>query len=977
MPEALLRISDGETTINLLDTVNGYLLMTWNPGLIEPKNGGIWADSAFSDGRQRVAHFNTNAVESFTLTLKAPDTDTLYDHLQQLRALLSKAIQYWEGSHDSTPVWLEARGPNETNSRFAIIKDWRVVGEVNPFANPFLQMDGTTEMPGIQIALERGDWLELAPGTTHQIPSLQNYNWTPSGAAWTVAKSGLAGRIQSLLYITTDILIAGGDSAIYRSTDGGTTWALVASPTGTVWCFLKAANGYLYAGCGYTIYRSTDDGANWSLNYTLATHTTTWDNIFCIIQLDNGTLVGSGGFQKYIYSTSNGVSWSSIGGFNYNSISLLARPGGGWYSEGQPGVVVYHSAPGSTPVPISNFAHGTVMADYMFMDSRGEIFIARSYDGKMYKSPRIPYVPGQYFTWGECLSFSNAVTDRLPKMIEVSERLYFACANDGSDGVVKYSDDWGVTWINDYVFTGNTPILSLAQKLNGDMDIFAGGNTTIERRNTVTGAGVVCGSITSRITDVFLTNHEKITNLSHIFYDNAGFSANLYPMGAGLAAGVNFLPVALNNAVYFGIESTITNYAPFHSLIFNLKSALVPLPGNTVAVTWEYWDAGTSAWVDLADDGSVLDETNSFQTPGINAVYFSKITEATVNGVFGYWVRARISVCTGGSNTPPYQGTDEIYTASKNFIEIEDDLIAGDLPALGRLLLRACVSTSANNDFNRVIMGTRSTIRGERFSAFINLSDTQKPNGVLLTLAASCAYGAAAAPTGRGVLWDGSDTAWANLVTIAMDEALSPQYAGTYHAFLRVIVAATPTNYYFRIKTDAGGISYGNPVQPVLTSGSLQLLSLGKITIPASGIQESFGNVQLIIQGKTTVDSATIPLVDLILIPADEWIGDFQGDTNYGASPVVSVIPRYIDIDSVIGFRMGIRGLLRQRDSEDSAIYVYKPVSSGPCVLQTNRQKIWTLLATISGAGFISNYNLLAALQIQANQRYFTGRGNA
>jgi len=92
-------------------------------------------------------------------------------------------------------VWLEVRGPNETNTRYATIYNWTTPQDEDPFGSIFTQTGepGAVIMANWLLMVERSNWepsaptgstcVELATEETYGLPGTEaNNNWTVAGA---------------------------------------------------------------------------------------------------------------------------------------------------------------------------------------------------------------------------------------------------------------------------------------------------------------------------------------------------------------------------------------------------------------------------------------------------------------------------------------------------------------------------------------------------------------------------------------------------------------------------------------------------------------------------------------------------------------------------------------------------------------------------------------------------------------------------
>lgn len=181
---AILEISDGTTTVDLLPW-----LKDWTPQVPGLKDGGVFESGPFTDGRRLVLAKFDNAVETFYLVPNGFVQDDIIHKLQTLRKLLQKGREFWTTSWQNDPVWIKARGSQETNSRYAVLVDWSTPQDDNPFAQPFYSFPGVA-MIDFALIIEHGVWQDSIPGsaTCIQIDNIDSEpvtvtNITPAPAA--------------------------------------------------------------------------------------------------------------------------------------------------------------------------------------------------------------------------------------------------------------------------------------------------------------------------------------------------------------------------------------------------------------------------------------------------------------------------------------------------------------------------------------------------------------------------------------------------------------------------------------------------------------------------------------------------------------------------------------------------------------------------------------------------------------------------
>jgi hypothetical protein len=161
-PTPILAISDGTTRISLHNDI-GLYLRDWRPG--RPGDKKVRREPAFGGGAQVVMNEYGNVIDTFEVGLRGYCQDHIIEDLQDADRLLQKAVNYWASTWTTEPVWLEARGSEETGIRYATIKDYSVDGMANPYAQPFFTGLGAGNMNELTIAIEHDIWQANQPGT--------------------------------------------------------------------------------------------------------------------------------------------------------------------------------------------------------------------------------------------------------------------------------------------------------------------------------------------------------------------------------------------------------------------------------------------------------------------------------------------------------------------------------------------------------------------------------------------------------------------------------------------------------------------------------------------------------------------------------------------------------------------------------------------------------------------------------------------
>lgn len=479
--------------------------------------------------------------------------------------------------------------------------------------------------------------------------------------------------------------------------------------------------------------------------------------------------------------------------------------------------------------------------------------------------------------------------------------------------------------------------------------------------------------------EVFSGNRQGVANLTDIYIDDGGvFSANL--MDAALPFALLPAVPAVNDHLYIGIDTALADSGPFESAIFDIGTA-----GAGYSLSTEYYNG---AWVALTS----RDATGDLKVPGVNGIFWSAPSDwitVAINGITAYWIRLTVFAAPGPFTTPTQQNRD-IYTANWAFDEIQSDAIGGDIPPLIEIETYnesgGAIGGGTGTHLNKIIVGLRSVSRGDNFRAYLNLAsiaNDQNPTGVTLAYGASTS--SAIDPTAtsgfRAVYNPAGIEAMADRVTISMSSAIASEYMGIFHAYVR----ATRTG------GSAGDIlvrlSYSSPHVPEKTTESVsvpttnvfEVLDLGAISLPTSGLVSSSETLAILtinIQAEST--NGTPPdlyLYDLILIPVDEWIGNFE-DLNKTDASTVSA--NFLSIDSVEYPKVTIRALVLNSSLVVQSSWL--TTANGGATAQANaRQRYWTLsLGAVSsgtGAPFNSLPGITNSILINRNQRYWSMRG--
>lgn len=504
-------------------------------------------------------------------------------------------------------------------------------------------------------------------------------------------------------------------------------------------------------------------------------------------------------------------------------------------------------------------------------------------------------------------------------------------------------------------------------------------------------SGVTFGRAATTATEVYVANKYSVSNLTHIYrYDAsaATFSGNL--VGAALPFDLFPASPAVNDILYLGTNTALANSGPFLSLVYDIGVAMA-----NIGFDPEYWSG--AAWVT-----ATINETSEgagitrFSSTGVHSMHWGPLSgwaATAINGITAFWMRLRITFVGGGPVMPTQQNRD-IYTATLPYVEIASDQVGGDIPALSRIKIQnQSRSASLSLGVNRIIVGLRSIPSNSGFSAYINVSDEQNVSGVSIGLGTNTTYSNdVSTPTGRRATYNpGGVEAVATRVQITLADTIVTDYYGTYHAYLRgrrTAGAVADISVRLQVSTGEGGMPFTTESKQFQTTTDFEVLDFGRITIPNGPFNPAdiaeYSTIN--IQASAASGTPDVYFHDLILIPTDEWAGEFIDRTNtlgsrLGGSTLSVIAPtEYLDVDSLMYLRRNIRALVRT--STNRIASVYQPNANGPVITHAGiKQRYWFLAMQTNAVDtaspiWLSRPEYAHAVSVECSARYLSMRGN-
>lgn len=851
-----LYLTDGITRINLKDGIDGYYLYSWVPKTSQLKGGGVSIDSPLSDGNMPAMGRWDNTIETFIMHVSRFSQDDVIHDLQDLRRLLLAAREYFYGVID-TPVWIEARGDQETNSRYAVVVAWQAIDDGDPYHTPFL-LDHPA-IAGFTLSVERQHWCHLPPGQTEcvELSATQDY-YDEQNDDFAPAErddDGYVDTVASAITLNGNLRF-GRTAASAQIYESGIRFKSVSIPQGAyiVRAYIKLTADANLAGSTVNVLLTCDDVDNSAIFSTYAD------------------------FAGRARTTAN-VAWS-------------------------PGIWV---------------------------------------SGTAYDTPDI----------------ASAVQEVVQRAGWVSGNSLSVLIDDNTStaGAYRTADSWD---------GANDPVLYI---------------WWVDAAHTLTfGRAATCTN------EVYVANKHNKAQITHIFIDDGGvFGTNL--QGSALPYALLPAAPAVNDAVYFGIATNVGDSGPFCSLVFDIGTR-----NEDDTIVWEAWTG--AAWAAL----TVRDNTNAngymtgntFDTAGVNSVSWDQYMaggwdETLVNGVNGWWVRARVTAIAGAVAAPTQQSR-HIYTVVIPYIDTVSTEVWGDIPALAKLVAEGQYGNSNLIGPIQTYLGLRSYDRGPNFSAYLNLANEQNPAGVVMTINAAAGIASASSaytPSGQGVTWStGGAAGEAWLLYLTIPSTLTADYTGEFRCFLRLVGTAATELYRLKIcANDYNTVIYqtGQIAPPTLIATRWSIMDFGKITLPPLRVDsgDTVNNTIIRLDGQA-LGIASASLSDFILLPTDECFLDSSSDDlsiGYRRLGLYTQI-RQLYADSTIPRRQ-IKSDLRDA-STGYVLYPWTNRIVGPLTWQPNvRQRWWFFQTSIytTSTKIPQVENLLSVQGFQVS-RYLSMRGN-
>jgi len=734
---------------------------------------------------------------------------------------------------------------------------------------------------------------------------------------------------------------------------------------------LAAANGDLYAGDS-RILRSTDGGATWSTVLTPGSGT----SCYALIEWNGGIAAAFGlssgsASVTGLYYSADGTTWTQlVPGLSF--YSLAKRQDGPLYL-GRNGSVTISG--GGTYI-----ASGKVRT--MAVSDRRTLVFADAYN--VYRVPlegtamttdvESGYVPtvllsraGHPEGPGLIMGTENDISVSWDdgQSWELVRTLFNAQAGavlaDGavlmaekSTGTVWISRDGGLTY-SEFATGFASDIYALAEDPSGNLYVLD--TTAVHKRSADEGAlrlGPASGEA------VYVANKRTAANLTHLkLYDASATTYTTYTPDAFNGAYLFPASPAVDDIAYIGVQSTVANAGPFHNVILAFS-----VVNQSIEYTLQYYDG--AAWADMF----YQDNTGGLRSNG--AIAWDGLTDwepVAVDGVTAYWVRLVIDSVGSAAQRPQITS---LYSATQPYIEVPAP--AGDIDALAQLELIPQLDDDPGYGINGAIVAVRTVSRGADFVPYFVLAQSQNALGITVSAGSQTAFVAdvVTAAAGQFLRFTPTTTnAWLTVATVTLTNADS--YRGDFQLYARLKFSGDADTVQARGVVDAqtGEATYITP-WTTLDTGYAQLMHLGPFHIhDRRQFAEASASIDVALQlrsGAADVAQA-VDIFELILMPADEWIGSFTDPRNETAA-------RSLIIDSARFPKRQLRAFAAQRGTRFVSGN-WRASATGPFTLAPGEaQRIWIVAQAWSGATLGSPYPTLYRAKLWTHERWLGLRGD-
>jgi len=500
--------------------------------------------------------------------------------------------------------------------------------------------------------------------------------------------------------------------------------------------------------------------------------------------------------------------------------------------------------------------------------------------------------------------------------------------------------------------------------------------------------GLTYGMEASR--EAFILNGRQTANITHIFkWDESlsSFSTNM--VNEALPWDMFDLPYTTDDAIYFGIESTgEVDAAQPCNLVFDIGD---PARMHESGFDLEQYYSG--AWADalVQYDGTAESATGKPMRrngPGMVTFYMTQLTVPhAINGVTGYWVRYRLTYAQPAQDSPSQQNR-LVYTATQPYVEVSADEIGGDIDAPAKISV-----FPTYKGINKVICAARSVSRGSDFTPVINLSQTNNPTGVTVTVPGALTTFATeditACASNDHAFYEipaAGPAARLEQVKVVIASPLAWQYSGRFRlmvrfwAWARDVVGGIWVDADFTVDAEvssgSGGLAAGQPSRfdydNTALHGTYFVSDLGVFDLSQiEGVDE----ISISIYVSSVGGYFRMYFSDLWLMPVDEfYVESDDVSSTYPGTASEAPLRGKLVID---GTQIK-RGIESYAMDGSEVVARYNTNSSSRPFIKPNTNVRLYFLTHYTGNYYVreSQWNLTSSVAIEKVQRYLSMRGS-
>lgn len=219
-------VVDDEQTVyfDLLHGARGVYLDEWRPARSVFKDGGVWQNSPFTNGRLPVFARYDDVTETVRLKYRSDGQDAAIYEDGALDAMLQRATQYLADTNSNKAVCLVMLPRGATSPQYALVKEGKIRDSENPFAAAFNQdIDNASTWEGIELTIVRGQWTENPPniGTAVAMQVRSDADYSNTYADRIVAESPIGlWPLTETSGVVADELVNGYDGTLDTVTFG-------------------------------------------------------------------------------------------------------------------------------------------------------------------------------------------------------------------------------------------------------------------------------------------------------------------------------------------------------------------------------------------------------------------------------------------------------------------------------------------------------------------------------------------------------------------------------------------------------------------------------------------------------------------------------------------------------------------------------------------------------------------------------------